>query len=823
MLFDIFEKLLDMSTAAIVVIAVVLLARAILFKAPKKYAYVLWTVVALRLLCPVSVSSPMSIYNILDLESQSILQNVSEQKANNVVDHSSKPFYQSTNTVEKTKGKVTQNDKIVGDNVNVNKDSDQITVDNNVNDQDSKTSKNSVAVESIVKPTWVKIGTYIWFAGVLIITFLNIYLFTRIKKITKYGVKLRENIYECDGIRTPFVLGILPAKIFIPFRLKESEQEYIIRHEKYHIMRKDNLIQIVAFILCVIYWFNPLVWISYYLMIRDMEMSCDEYVLAQVNSDIRVEYSKSLLSFATNSRSFGVGMLAFGESSTKSRVKHVLEFRKAGKWISIIAIFLFMLVGVSCLTDAKKNEADTPEKSTERASKENDSSKDNISVKKATIDIMQSQGADGTRIYYASENRMIFGGNYGLFVYDLKHHQFEQSLDLVSIGYDYTQGENSSEYLVSKDGNTVYFHHIAGDKSDEMLIYDISNDKLTRENYSLNRDDLYYGEYLTDGQEPDEDYNYTYASFLTSDGKIASVVLKSTFSTIGELGYTIKTDCDLKDKYKNYLVYPLFPKDEYKDLDYMFSKDIKNLSKIEISCRGKHYECTDSDVLKKIEEAGKNSKKMDGFGACPFESVMYITTKDGKKGMVVPATDDCNTWIMGDGSFEVGKYFAFCSLIKAGCIKEKKNNNSENSTTWSFSENNCQTEYSFGNIRFYLPGNITEGQKENMKLWYSEDKLCDEYEYTEAYSGDNQLAYLRISSKKEFVLTGLEKIGESMDHVGYNEDGVMSAAEYQDESGKKYIGWLGKERGAWFLSLYPADSSLTDGMAITKLIMESVK
>ena len=105
----------------------------------------------------------------------------------------------------------------------------------------------------------------------------------------------------------------------------------------------------------------------------------------------------------------------------------------------------------------------------------------------------------------------------------------------------------------------------------------------------------------------------------------------------------------------------------------------------------------------------------------------------------------------------------------------------------------------------------------------SRRSLYDEYEYVEAYSGNNQLAYLRISSEKENVLVGFNKVGESKDHVGYNEDSEMSAAEYQDESGQKYLGWLGKERGAWFLSLYPAESSLTDGMAITKLIMESVK
>ena len=94
------------------------------------------------------------------------------------------------------------------------------------------------------------------------------------------AVRLQGNIYQCDEIATPFVMGLFHSKIYIPYRLQEEEQQYIIAHEKYHIRRGDNYIKLIAFLLCCLHWINPLVWISYHLMIRDMEMSCDEHVLA---------------------------------------------------------------------------------------------------------------------------------------------------------------------------------------------------------------------------------------------------------------------------------------------------------------------------------------------------------------------------------------------------------------------------------------------------------------------------------------------------------------------------------------------------------------
>ena len=116
------------------------------------------------------------------------------------------------------------------------------------------------------------------------------------------AVRLVDNIWVCENISSPFVVGVFRPKIYLPFRLPEEEKDFILCHEKHHIARKDNWFQLFAFFLVCIYWFHPLVWLSYFAMIRDMEMSCDEYVMSKSGKDIRAVYGRKLLGFAMNKR-----------------------------------------------------------------------------------------------------------------------------------------------------------------------------------------------------------------------------------------------------------------------------------------------------------------------------------------------------------------------------------------------------------------------------------------------------------------------------------------------------------------------------------------
>lgn len=339
-----------MSLTASVVILVVWIARGFLWKAPKKYMYVLWLIVGIRLLCPVGIASPFSIYNFINNESVQIEQykNTKQGIDRNYDDANHDTYQNKKNDVRAASNNSAKN--------NIETARDNTAKTQRVSSSNSVKNKTSENITSEIN-LFIKIGSYVWVSVFIMIALWNIYLMFRMKRKVSSAVRFKENIYECENIPAPFVMGLISPKIYIPFRLGEEEQSYIIRHEKYHIKRKDNVIKFIAFFICCVYWFHPLVWISYLLMVRDMEMSCDEYVLQKSPEDIRAAYSESLLGFALNKRNFGAGFLAFGESDTERRVKHVMKFRGYGKWIGTLAMLLVVAVGIGCLTNESKNDS----------------------------------------------------------------------------------------------------------------------------------------------------------------------------------------------------------------------------------------------------------------------------------------------------------------------------------------------------------------------------------------------------------------------------------------------------------------------------------
>ncbi|MGI6659676.1 MAG: M56 family metallopeptidase [Dethiobacteraceae bacterium] len=153
---------------------------------------------------------------------------------------------------------------------------------------------------------------------------------------------INNNIYESDLIQTPFVMGWVKPRIYLPVGLTDTEFDYILQHEQTHLKRKDHLIKPLAFFALTVHWFNPLVWLSFYLMKLDMEMSCDESVLNQSKGEMRLNYAYSLFSLSVKKNLFG--KLAFGESNTKIRIKNILHYKKPSRLICIIAILTVIIV-----------------------------------------------------------------------------------------------------------------------------------------------------------------------------------------------------------------------------------------------------------------------------------------------------------------------------------------------------------------------------------------------------------------------------------------------------------------------------------------------
>ena len=167
-----------------------------------------------------------------------------------------------------------------------------------------------------------------------------------LKRNMQSAVCVEGNIYEAGNIKSPFVLGIFHARIYLPVGLDENAREYILLHEQTHIKRCDHIIKLIAYFILCLHWFNPLAWVAFLLMSIDMEMSCDERVLKEIGGETKKDYSMSLLSLATERRFVQGSPLAFGEGDVKQRIKNVLNFRKPSRIIVVTAVVLAFALSI---------------------------------------------------------------------------------------------------------------------------------------------------------------------------------------------------------------------------------------------------------------------------------------------------------------------------------------------------------------------------------------------------------------------------------------------------------------------------------------------
>lgn len=375
MLYQIFTQILGRSITASVVIVAVLLIRGLMHRMPKKYLYLLWGIVAVRLLCPAAVSSPVSLFNVIgqNMEADLVSMAEVEQKKADAGQLSSGGI---------SGGAMKQHTASVPSPLKENNGSMEMPKEGFVTGNTRMKQVSSL----------IQYGTVIWFAGMLVLFLWNALVTFQMKKRLEKSVRYQGNIYECDNIPSPFVMGMVHPRIYIPFRLGEEERVYILKHEQYHMKRRDYIVKFGAFLLTCVYWFHPLVWLSYFLMVRDMEMSCDEYVLQNVSADIRTIYSKSLLGFAANRRGMAAGWLAFGETDTRKRVNNVLNFKKHGKWMGVFAVFLLIFAGSVCLTNAKESKKLSVERKQSTSQKE----KNGAEMQKVT-----EEGEETPEVYQA--------------------------------------------------------------------------------------------------------------------------------------------------------------------------------------------------------------------------------------------------------------------------------------------------------------------------------------------------------------------------------------------------------------------------------------
>lgn len=314
---SLFITVLNMSITASYVALIVIFARLLLKKAPKIFSYSLWIAVFFRLLCPFSFKSAFS---LVPSNNDSIPHNI-----------------------------VSTQNPAIQTGINI--------VDNVVN-QTIQSTLPPAHPEASLNPMGliVEILAVIWLLGIAVLLCYGAISYFRLKHQLSTATLVEDNIFESDRIKTPFVLGFINPKIYIPTGLLEKELDYILKHEMTHIKHKDYLIKPVAFLALTIHWFNPLMWISYFLMANDMEMSCDESVMKHSSDDIRKSYSTSLLSLSAKQSGLLIP-LAFGESNVKSRIKNVLNYKKPAFWIIIVSIAAIAAVAIGLMTNPKEKDA----------------------------------------------------------------------------------------------------------------------------------------------------------------------------------------------------------------------------------------------------------------------------------------------------------------------------------------------------------------------------------------------------------------------------------------------------------------------------------
>jgi beta-lactamase regulating signal transducer with metallopeptidase domain len=309
---SLFSKVLNMSITASYVILFVMIARLLLKKTPKIFSYTLWSVVLFRLLCPFSFSSAFSFLKA-------------------ITPSSGKMDYIPSNV-----GMMVQPQIETGiDKVNS-------IVNSSLPVAMPYASANPMQIILFIL-------SVIWALGVLALVIYSVSSYFLLKQKVSTAMLFKDNIFECDNITTPFVLGIIKPKIYLPIGLAETEKSFILRHEQTHIKRLDYLIKPFAFLVFCVHWFNPLAWLSFVLMSRDMEMSCDEQVIKELGSDIKKAYSTSLLSLAVNRRMISGSALSFGETGVKGRIKNVLNYQRPALWVIVAGVIVVaaMVVGLS--------------------------------------------------------------------------------------------------------------------------------------------------------------------------------------------------------------------------------------------------------------------------------------------------------------------------------------------------------------------------------------------------------------------------------------------------------------------------------------------
>ena len=204
---------------------------------------------------------------------------------------------------------------------------------------------------------WTILG-WVWLFGVLVLVLYTLVSTLRLRHQVREAVRLRGNIYQSEQVASPFVLGILRPRIYLPYHMDSREAQHVLAHEQAHLRRGDHFWKPLGFLLLTIHWFNPLIWLSYAMLCRDIELACDETVIQDLGCEQRADYMQALVACSVNRRRIAACPLAFGETGVKERVKSVMNYKKPTLWVMLLALALCVVLAGCFLTDPKDTNSD---------------------------------------------------------------------------------------------------------------------------------------------------------------------------------------------------------------------------------------------------------------------------------------------------------------------------------------------------------------------------------------------------------------------------------------------------------------------------------
>ena len=308
---SVFLKLLNLSISASWLVLAVLVLRLISKRSPKWVNVLLWGIVALRLVLPFSIESAVSLIPSAETVSPAVVQ------------------FDPAPTI--TSG------------VSV--------IDNAVNP--SLSEHFAAAPLASVNPlyVWTYLAGWVWLIGLGVMLLYAFVSYLRLRRRVSVSLPIQDNIYLCDAISSPFILGVVKPRIYLPSGLDEVQRQNVLSHERAHLTRRDHWWKPLGFALLAVYWFNPMLWLAYALLCRDIELACDEQVIRTMDESAVKTYSTVLLACSMPRKAVITCPLAFGEVGVKERVKNALHYKKPAFWVVAASVAVCVVVAVCFLTD----------------------------------------------------------------------------------------------------------------------------------------------------------------------------------------------------------------------------------------------------------------------------------------------------------------------------------------------------------------------------------------------------------------------------------------------------------------------------------------